>query len=71
MSGRILFVDDEPISLQGYHRLLRKDFQISTAVGGAAALLLVKQEGPFGVIVADMRMPVMSGIDRLDDRSSI
>lgn len=65
MSDKILFVDDEPILLQGYHRLLRKDFQISTAVGGSAALLLVKQEGPFGVIVADMRMPEMNGIEFL------
>jgi len=65
MSDKILFVDDEPILLQGYQRLLRKDFQISTAVGGAAALLLVKQEGPFGVIVSDMRMPEMNGIEFL------
>ena len=46
MSDKILFVDDEPILLQGYQRLLRKEFTISTAVGGAAALLLIKQEGP-------------------------
>lgn len=65
MSDKILFVDDEPILLQGYQRSLRKDLQISTAVGGAAALLLVKQEGPFGVIVSDMRMPEMNGIEFL------
>ena len=65
MSDKILFVDDEPILLQGYQRLLRKDFQISTAVGGAAALLLIKHEGPFGVVISDMRMPGMDGIEFL------
>ena len=65
MSDKILFVDDEPILLQGYQRLLRKEFQLSTAVGGAAALLLVKREGPYGVVVSDMRMPEMNGVELL------
>jgi response regulator RpfG family c-di-GMP phosphodiesterase len=65
MSDKILFVDDEPILLQGYQRLLRKEFQISTAVGGTAALLLMKHEGPFGVVISDMRMPGMDGIEFL------
>ncbi len=65
MSDKILFVDDEPILLQGYQRLLRKDFQISTAVGGATALLVIQHEGPFGVVISDMRMPGMDGIEFL------
>jgi len=65
MADKVLFVDDEPILLQGYQRLLRKDFTLSTALGGPAALLLMKQEGPFGVVVSDMRMPEMDGIEFL------
>jgi response regulator RpfG family c-di-GMP phosphodiesterase len=65
MSDKVLFVDDEPILLQGYQRLLRKDFSVSSAVGGAAALLLIRQEGPFAVVVSDMRMPGMDGIEFL------
>ena len=65
MSDKILFVDDEPILLQGYQRLLRKDFSVSSAVGGAAALLLIRQEGPFAAVVSDMRMPGMDGIEFL------
>jgi response regulator RpfG family c-di-GMP phosphodiesterase len=65
MPDKILFVDDEPVLLQGYQRLLRKEFCISTAVGGAAALSLIKQEGPFGVVVSDMRMPGMDGVEFL------
>ena len=65
MSDKVLFIDDEPILLQGYQRLLRKDFKVSTAVGGAAALLLIQHEGPFGVVISDMRMPEMDGIEFL------
>jgi len=65
MADKVLFVDDEPVLLQGYQRLLRKEFPISTAIGGAAGLLMIKQEGPFGVVISDMRMPEMDGVEFL------
>jgi len=65
MADNILFVDDEPVLLQGYQRLLRKDFPIVTALGGEAGLTLVKQQGAFGVVVSDMRMPGIDGIEFL------
>jgi response regulator RpfG family c-di-GMP phosphodiesterase len=65
MSEKVLFVDDEPVLLQGYQRLLRKEFQVTTAVGGAAALTMIQQLGPFAVVLSDMRMPGMDGIDFL------
>ena len=65
MSEKILLVDDESAVLQGYQRLLRAEFQLATAVGGKAALLLMKSQGPFAVVVSDMRMPEMDGIEFL------
>jgi response regulator RpfG family c-di-GMP phosphodiesterase len=65
MSEKVLFVDDEPILLQGYQRLLRNDFQVSTAVGGAPALTMIQHMGPFGVVLSDMRMPGMDGVEFL------
>jgi response regulator RpfG family c-di-GMP phosphodiesterase len=65
MSERILFVDDEPVLLQGYQRLLRNEFQVTTAVGGAAALTMVEHLGPFAVVLSDMRMPGMDGVEFL------
>ena len=61
MSEPILFVDDEPAVLEGYKRLLHKEFSISTAVGGAMGLTVLAQKGPFAVVVSDMRMPEMDG----------
>lgn len=62
MSDKILFVDDEPAVLDGYRRTLYRDFQIETASSGDDALQLIANEGPFAVIVSDMRMPGMDGV---------
>jgi response regulator RpfG family c-di-GMP phosphodiesterase len=62
---KILFVDDEPNVLEGYKRQLRKHFHIETAVGGPEALKLICASGPYAIVVADMRMPSMNGIELL------
>ena len=61
MKEKILFVDDEPNVLDGIRRGLRKAFEISTAPGAQAGLDLIEREGPFAVVVSDMRMPEMNG----------
>ena len=68
MNIRILFVDDEPLILQGLERSLRplrKEWQAAYATGGEEALALL-EDGPFDVIVTDMRMPGMDGAALLD-----
>ena len=65
MTTKILFVDDEPNVLQGMQRNLRRDFDIQIAEGGQAGLAMIKSEGPFAVVVSDMRMPGMDGIQFL------
>ena len=65
MLKRILCVDDEPNILMAYKRQFRKHFEIDTAQGGEEALQLLGDGGPYAVIVADMRMPGMNGIELL------
>lgn len=65
MTEKILFVDDEPNVLQSIKRQLRKRFDLETAEGGAAALKKLEENGPFAVIVSDMRMPEMNGVELL------
>ncbi|HET6976506.1 MAG TPA: HD domain-containing phosphohydrolase [Pyrinomonadaceae bacterium] len=62
---RVLCVDDEQNILEGYQRSLRKDFRIDIANGGAAALEMIRANGPYAVIVSDMRMPEMDGVQLL------
>jgi response regulator RpfG family c-di-GMP phosphodiesterase len=61
MGDKVLFVDDEPAVLDGYRRVLQRDFAIETAVGGETGLAAAREHGPFSVIISDMRMPGMSG----------
>lgn len=65
MRNRILFVDDDPNMLAGLQRNLRKQFNIDTALGGEQALSMIEEHGPYAVVVADMQMPSMNGIQLL------
>src|SRR5262245_27435755 len=65
MNEKILCVDDEPNILEGYQRSLRKDFQIEIATGGTEGLEAMTRNGPYAVIVSDMRMPGMDGVQFL------
>lgn len=64
-NDRILFVDDEANVLAGYQRQFHRHFAVETALGGLAGLALVSQHGPYAVVVADMRMPKVDGIQFL------
>jgi response regulator RpfG family c-di-GMP phosphodiesterase len=71
MIEKILCVDDEPKILDTYKRGLRKDFVIETALSGIQALKMIKADGPYAVIVSDMRMPEMDGIQFLKRVSEV
>jgi len=68
MSKRILFVDDEPMVLQGIERSLRsarKEWQMEFANGGPQALQMMEGSA-FDVVITDMRMPGMDGAQLLE-----
>jgi EAL domain-containing protein (putative c-di-GMP-specific phosphodiesterase class I)/FixJ family two-component response regulator len=58
---RILLVDDEPALLAGLRRQLRPYYEVVCSVDPHGALDLLTADGPFAVVVSDMRMPVMDG----------
>jgi response regulator RpfG family c-di-GMP phosphodiesterase len=65
MIHKVLCVDDEPNVLQAFQRALRRQFVIQTASGGAEGLEAIAAHGPFAVVVSDMRMPGMDGVQFL------
>lgn len=65
MNRRVLFVDDEPGVLQGVRHLLRKRFDVHTEADPVEALELIQRSEPFAVVVSDMRMPRLDGIEFL------
>ena len=66
MNDRILFVDDDPNLLAALERNFRKQFSFDTALGGAEALESIRTRGPYAVVLADMNMPGMMGIELLE-----
>jgi response regulator RpfG family c-di-GMP phosphodiesterase len=62
---KILLVDDDANLLDGLQRALRRQFVLDTALGGDEALEKIATSGPYALIVADMRMPGMTGIEFL------
>lgn len=63
--AKVLFVDDEPKVLQGLRRNFGRTFDMQLGSSGAEGLEIVKDMGPFDVVVSDLRMPRMDGIQFL------
>jgi serine/threonine-protein kinase len=61
---RLLFVDDEQRVLNSMRVMFRRNFDLYLASHGAEALDIVK-ENDIDVIVADHRMPQMTGVEVL------
>ena len=66
---KLLFVDDEPLVLQGIQRqlrIMRDEWELSFADSGPKALELLAQS-PVDVLVTDMLMPGMDGVQLLTE----
>ena len=61
MKHKVLFVDDDIHVLHAFKRQLRKQFRIDTAQSPAEGLSFVEKNGPYAVVVSDLRMPGMGG----------
>jgi len=65
MDRRILCVDDEIKILKSLEQILFKRFEVDTALGGIEALDMIRKSRPYAVVVSDMRMPGMNGVELL------
>lgn len=61
--ARILVVDDEPLIIRGIQRVLAKEHDVVTCVAAKDALALIGSGEVFDVILCDLMMPVMTGMD--------
>ena len=61
---KILLVDDELLVIEALQRALR-EFRIEIAEGAEKALAVIENSGPFAVVVSDLRMPEVDGIQFL------
>jgi signal transduction histidine kinase len=60
---RILAVDDEALLLKAYRRMLSDAHDLTTALGGHEALKVLESDPRFDVVLCDLQMPEMSGME--------
>ena len=65
MNQKILFVDTEPAALNCYRQMLESEFDITTAASGEEGLVSLRNHGPFAVVISDMQMAGMDGVQFL------
>ena len=62
---RVLIVDDEPLIRRMLTRVLEADVEVSAASNGAEAFKLFYQGARFDVVLCDIWMPGMNGVELL------
>lgn len=65
MNKHILIVDDDRNLLSSLKRQLRKKYRVETAMGPESGLEAIETDDPFAVILSDLQMPGMNGIQFL------
>ncbi|MBI3987311.1 MAG: response regulator [Lentisphaerae bacterium] len=65
MDEKILLVDDDANLLAAFQRQLRHRYNAESALNADAALDIAMTRGPFAVVISDLRMPGMDGIQFL------
>ncbi|MHA7128027.1 hybrid sensor histidine kinase/response regulator [Algoriphagus namhaensis] len=58
----VLYIDDEDNNLKSFRATLRRDFNVYTAIDGEEGLVIAKTE-EIHVVIADQRMPGMTGTE--------
>lgn len=71
MKEKVLFVDDEPNLLHGIQLSLRKKFIVDVASGPLDGLNKCRNDGPYAVVVSDLKMPGADGIAFLEQIKKI
>jgi PAS domain S-box-containing protein len=59
--SRVLAIDDEPLVLKAYRRILVENWEIVTAQDGDAALTVIASDKDFDVVLCDLMMPTADG----------
>ena len=64
---KILLIDDEPNILNAFRRKLSATYEVHSATSGAEGLSILAKNPDLAVIVTDMQMPNMTGLELLKE----
>jgi two-component system, response regulator, stage 0 sporulation protein F len=59
----ILNVDDEPINRMLFKSIFKNKYNVLTAESGSSGLELLRDNADIDVVISDMKMPGMNGIE--------
>lgn len=71
MLSPVLFIDDDINLLNSFKRLMNDEFNVTTAQSPENGLQIMERNGPFAIVVSDMRMPGLSGVEVLSHAHKI
>ena len=60
---RLLVVDDQPINIQALYQIFHADHEVFMATGGEQALAFCRNNPPPDLVLLDVVMPEMDGIE--------
>jgi response regulator RpfG family c-di-GMP phosphodiesterase len=60
---KVLYVDDEPINLELLQLTFMDELDVFTATSAREGLEILKAHPEIHVIISDLKMPVMNGLD--------
>jgi response regulator RpfG family c-di-GMP phosphodiesterase len=66
---KVLCVDDEPINLLILRKILGKKYEVITAKHGEEALLVLEKDPEIELVITDMNMPGMNGLEFIKEAS--
>ncbi len=67
--SRLLVVDDEPMVVNSFRRILAKDYEVVACTSGREALAAIEAGPPFDLILCDVMMPLVTGMDVYEELS--
>ena len=67
----ILYADDEPVNLKIFDINFRKKYNVITALSGIEGLKKLEENKDIKVVVSDMKMPTMNGVEFISKAKEI
>jgi two-component system, response regulator, stage 0 sporulation protein F len=68
---KLLYVDDEPLNLLVFERVFSKNFEVITSLSGTEGLEKLHSNSKIRVVISDMKMPQMNGIEFISQAKKI
>lgn len=67
---KVLYVDDEEMNLQLFKLNFNKKYEVITAESGISALNLLEEHLDTEIVISDMKMPIMTGLEFIQKAKS-